>query len=46
MNLKNFTWEGESIGKIVTIDGRSKIKINEKLLPPVKKEHPLDSGDL
>ena len=44
--LKNFTWEGESIGKIVTIDGRSKIKINEKLLPPVKEEHPLDKGDL
>jgi len=44
--LKNFTWNGESIGKIVTIDGKSKIKINEKLLPPVKEDHPLDKGDL
>jgi len=31
--LKNFTVDRDSLGKIVTIDGSPKIKVNEKFLP-------------
>ena len=41
--LKNFTWKGHKLGKVVTIDGKAKIKINEELLPPKLETHSIDS---
>ncbi len=44
--LKNFTWEGHKLGKVVIIQGSPKIKINEALLPKDIEDSSLDKGDL
>lgn len=44
--LKNFTVKGHKLGKVVTVEGKPKIKITEELLPPPKGEDDLNKGDL
>lgn len=40
--LKNFRWKGEDLGKIVTLEGQQKIKVNEKFCPAKREEHSLN----